>query len=122
MREIKFRVWDKINKKWIKHFNIDLLNINIFSLPNIEINQYTGLKDKNGKEIYEGDIIIDKVGPKIKMVVKWDEEISGFRSFGQYNGENYIGYVGHFNKAGKNTCEVIGNIYENKELLRNENK
>lgn len=54
MREIKFRAWDKVNKRWIKQFNIDLLSINVSKLPNIELMQYTGLKDANEKEIYEG--------------------------------------------------------------------
>ena len=57
MREIKFRAWDKINKRWIKQFNIDLLSINVSELPNIKLMQYTGFKDINKKEIYEGDII-----------------------------------------------------------------
>ena len=55
-REIKFRIWDKINRMWLRCFNVNLFDIG--DLPNVELMQYTGLKDKNGKEIYEGDIVI----------------------------------------------------------------
>ena len=74
----------------------------------VELMQYTGVKDKNGKEIYEGDITICKYGPQIAMEVKWVDE--GFRTLGKYDGDNYVGFV-------KNNEEVIGNIYENKNLL-----
>ena len=74
----------------------------------VELMQFTGVKDKNGKEIYEGDITICKYGPQIAMEVKWVDE--GFRTLGKYDGDNYVGFV-------KNNEEVIGNIYENKNLL-----
>ena len=75
----------------------------------IALLQYTGFKDKNGKEIYEGYIVREKYGVEIPMVVTWDD--AGFRTLGKHNGEQYVGYV-------KDSCEVIGNIYENPELLK----
>jgi len=79
------------------------------SLRKVELLQYTGHKDKNGVEIYDGYIVRDKYGVKIPMVVTWDD--AGFRTLGKHNGEQYVGYV-------KDSCEVIGNIYENPELLK----
>lgn len=57
MREIKFRAWDKINKRWCKNFKVDLLSIPIHEMPHIVIEQYTGVKDVNNTEIYENDIV-----------------------------------------------------------------
>ena len=68
MREIKFRIWDINARKWLKSFNTNLLDIHEFNLA--KIMQYTGLKDKNNKEIYEGDIF--HIGSKkILYVVEW---------------------------------------------------
>lgn len=123
-REIKFRAWLKEEKKMVnvetidftdksmqhleKNEIIDAYLLRTTFLEDIELMENTGVKDKNGKEIYEGDIIICKYGPEITMEVKWVDE--GFRTLGKYNGENYVGYV-------KNSAEVIGNIYENHKLL-----
>lgn len=121
MREIKFRAWDKINKKWIKHFNIDLLNINIFVLSNIEINQYTNVNDVNEKEIYENDIV---------ETTWWNEQDEKYRKTGKVickNGmclieflkEDYRNYEG---QSLYHAIDVIklGNIYENKDLIGDE--
>lgn len=69
------------------------------------IGQYTGLKDKNGKKIFEGDIVKSKYGV-FKSKVEWNDSFCGFFPF--CNNE-----TGIF----ADECEVIGNIYENKELL-----
>lgn len=128
----KFRVWDKQIKKMAKVLNIDFENEIVQSVyldsdhqcliqanfDDVELMQSTGLFDKNGVEIFEGDIVIDKIGDPLPMVVKWDD--AGFRTFGKYNGENYVGYVGHTDRYENNTCTVIGNIYENKELLKDD--
>lgn len=72
--------------------------------------QYTGLKDKNGKEIYDGDICMGKRGGEpYKFTVKWDEVDARFLGYTQ-NG--YICYVGQ-----EPCVEVIDNIYENPDLL-----
>lgn len=122
-REIKFRAYHKERKEIFEIASIDFeekkaaLSNGVIKLLNVdfkqfELLQYTGVKDKNGKEIYEGDIIICKYGPQIAMEVKWVDK--GFRTLGKYDGDNYVGFV-------KNNAEVIGNVYENKNLLE-ENK
>ena len=108
MRDIKFRVWDKLKKVFIseeevKEFEVWALNnTNVF-----EVMQYTGLKDKNGlKEIYEGDILKYN---KVIAEVKWQEcdNCSGF----------WLESKGHIH-CRWSSFEVIGNIYQNKELLK----
>jgi uncharacterized phage protein (TIGR01671 family) len=85
----------------------------------IDKRQYTGVKDKNAKEIYEGDILqfTDYVGTG--EYNSWDEEImesflnNKVVKFGNIGWEN----VGHWNCKGGYMAEIIGNIYENPELL-----
>lgn len=77
--------------------------------------EYTGLKDKNGKEIYEGDIIkfYDS-----KYEVFFKEERGGFSPFANDGG---CGCCCDIDSCNNDDCEVIGNIYNNPELLEKEN-
>ena len=125
MREIKFRAWDKENEKMVKVSSISLENKEIavkdfgtyhfFRIKDIELMQYIGLKDKNNKEIYEGDIVLVKPGGTstwYKTVVKFKE---GAFIASLIDGEDYI-YI--FNRGfDSNDFEIIGNIYKNKNLL-----
>src|SRR5690606_17917817 len=77
-----------------------------------EIMQFTGLHDKNGKEIYEGDII-QWGGENEPMVVAWSDK---YASFGIHR-SGWM-YMHFFGEAVDNTdCEVIGDIYSNPELI-----
>ena len=124
-RELKFRAWDKKNSRMAQVYTLGLTGIEGSTInsggellsgcgkENIELMQYTGLKDKNGKEIYEGDIyitdIIRRIGEKIgvempvssekKQIVEWQR-----CGFSPIEDEERI--------------EIIGNIYENPELLK----
>jgi len=127
MREIKFRAWDKENEKMMKVSSLHLENKEISVKENgtfrlfrmQDLMQYTGLKDKNNKEIYEGDIVLVKPGGTstwYKTVVKFKE---GAFIASLIDGEDYI-YI--FNRGfDSNDFEIIGNIYKNKKLLE-ENK
>ncbi len=108
-RPIKFRAWDKINKEWC----IDLHSVTVnghayfcgaaYHTGSIEVTQFTGMHDKNEKEIWEGDIC------KASMDEQW--------FFGEI-----IFKFGAFTLKDRWTLrfieiEVIGNIFENPELL-----
>ena len=82
--------------------------------------QYTGLKDKNGVEIYENDILqlFDTINePREKVTIKWNNESACYEVL-QLNGNHYSFDV----RAAINPCEVIGNIFDNSELLEKSDK
>lgn len=83
------------------------------------VGQFTGLTDKNGKEIYEGDIILAGYY-KWKSKVVWDEKCARFIGLTNDKDVNIV-YVDMVDKDDKSAVEVIGNIYENPELLLPQN-
>ena len=117
MREIKFRGYCKDRKVWI-HFTLSDLDMGLLSIPFDELDiivQFTGRKDKNGKEIFEGDIVIfnyfiEGEMNKSKMVIRFEESM--FEAYGKKGLPS-----GEFISGSMNKFEVIGNLYENPELL-----
>lgn len=113
MREIKFRAWDGIEMRPLGGAALEAIeNPALFGKK--AVMQYTGLKDRNGREIYEGDILqlTDKREDGI-CIVQWDKEYCAFGARRPEEQENYA----HFLLAGY-LASVIGNIYENPELLK----
>ena len=125
MRELKFRVWDKKKKCWAeifidKLFNISGRFIGLVGGPRCIFEQYTGLKDKNGKEIYEGDIA--KFG-EYPYKVTFDIGHFGIENENLPLLMRYHSFGGASvwdKKTDTLKVEVIGNIHENPELLDKE--
>lgn len=111
MREIKFRAWDGVDFMTSPFTLQDIQNRIVQFTTDVPIMQYTGLHDKNGKEIYEGDIV--KTGTDKLMVISWSKKHASFVI--DRDGWAFVHYFGE--AFDSDDCEVIGNIYQNPELI-----
>lgn len=113
MSRFKFRAWDTNNRRMIGNWlnyagwrNLDNME-HIWNVRRYIIEQWTGLTDKNGREIYEGDVVVDR----------WANEYTPVFQNGIYMAYNpkhltQNGPSTQFNVIWKDGCEVIGNIHE----------
>ena len=125
-REIKFRMWHKKSKKMfdvesinfkdrsLNMWNSGMYTLSTFSLDDVILMQYTGLHDKNGKEIWENDIV------EITRECIYDKGIIVFKNgcFFIKSKENLLALYNC--KLNNYKVKVIGNIYDNPELLGGE--
>ena len=118
-REIKFRVWDVKQNRWLDNESIEKLHYNYnYSEENLIFQQYIGMNDKNGKDIYEGDIV------RYKVKYYFDKEYNRIDIVNFIMGEftpipkNHIVEDDDFYSVYISDYEVIGNIYENPELIK----
>ena len=121
-REIKFRAWypDAKIMSLIYHWSLsECLAYKINHPERIEIMQFTGLKDKNGKEIYEGDIVQfnDSICGIMDAVIRWDENCGRLRGWNRNSDPKYYVIAFDLHKSQTPHIEIIGNAWENPELL-----
>jgi len=130
MREIKFRFWSIVDNQYVGCYDVDpggrwmhvgagdqLYYTNDVDAQEFVMEQYIGIKDKNGKEIYEGDLIRYQNNSNLDSVVftvKWSDESLGWIIWAEKEGccltnDRFINQFNHI--------EIIGNIHENKNLL-----
>lgn len=106
MREIKFRAWSTVSNRMMDWLELKKLFVNTWlDVEVVKVMQYTGLRDKNGKEIYEGDIL--KFKDEIIEPIK--AKPTGFIGLDMFS---------ELSDPGLKNTEVIGNVYENKDLLK----
>jgi len=110
-RDFRFRAWHKGAEEMLQSRQQGYQG-NVFAWlaegQPVEIMQYTGLKDKNGKEIYESDIVY--IAGSGNCRVEWDEDFAGWVFNNGSGGEDYQGIL-------EDLEHIIGNIHENPELL-----
>ena len=133
-REIKFRAWDKQQKK-MREVNALYLDVQMGMAPgdrailvdlhemsrayhvgrDVELMQFTGLVDRHGKEVYEGDII-QRPDVGVPMAVRWNAEMAEFDLTREPDNlkASVIWYPGIMHTD----YEIIGNIWENGDLLK----
>ncbi|HEM3080608.1 TPA: hypothetical protein U0826_001340 [Streptococcus suis] len=126
----KFRAWDIFHNKWVKNFyitengliyNMEQLHRDLIGAVPIEqsgliVMQSTGLFDVNGKEIFEGDVVLENGWRKVAVSFGTQEIEENFGDKRIFQGFNlYLG--GGYPEAVMSKYEIIGNIYENPELV-----
>lgn len=143
----KYKAWDKVNKKMIEdvasiHFKSEMIvtrNLCFYPFKDIELLQSTGLLDKNGKEIYDGDILsISKNHSKTDSSVFNDEKVNYQVEFLTYNDFEEYADIEHYGWCVTGSiddwytrctlidavklwdAEIVGNIYQDEHLLGEE--
>lgn len=112
MREIKFRFWSNYFGRFV--VPDDSIFVGALKDRDMIAMQYTGLKDNNGVEIYEGDITSDK---RERRIVEWDDFSARWKLKNKSPGIN-APTLNIRTGISRGTLEVIGNIYQNPELLK----
>ncbi len=139
MRNTKYRAWDKSRKEWYREGCPEMLTYYGFhlfgectliepphssDLPNLEITEFTGLLDKNGKEVYEGDVLktphFEHEG-EIRYLyheVQWSNKLHGWFALncGSRNENDGSPQLFVFSLSGIE-IEIIGNIFEHPEII-----
>jgi hypothetical protein len=110
MRELKFRVWDEIYYRWINGWMVYAENIKYNGLI---FQQYVGIKDCTGKEIYEGDIICT-MKDYLRLIVWSKEQLQWFA----VNGDEELFPVGIWLNKDFPKLKVVGNYLENEKLFK----
>lgn len=136
MREIKYRAWHKKEKRMFEFWQLDsviklidedwsiyeLLSQNTILKDKFELMQFTGLKDKNGKEIYEGDVVKCFEFYEGDFFIETQDLqvcfLEGEWCLWQMKGNVKEYVVDLFSRYLNEGLEVIGNIYENPELIK----
>lgn len=121
MKEIKFRAWDNDRKVMMPNYGVvGQIDAECNAegqqdeSTNFELMQYVGLKDKNGKEMYEKDIIkIEMYDNEYKLfVIEWNDDYCGYVLY--YDSDEYEEFN---NWLDTSTFEIVDNTFENYELL-----
>jgi uncharacterized phage protein (TIGR01671 family) len=134
MRNIKFRVWDKTQSFYLPHFDIgrwighDVRLEWVFEDARFEFQQLTGILDENSREIFEGDIVrytrkTHEHGDSETHVaaVMYDEETAAWGVGRSVVWDLFVDFVNLNGRKPKSNVEVLGNIFENPNLLNERN-
>lgn len=124
---LKFRVWDSVSNRFYSQNILNRLPLDVF-LASENVQQYTGLNDIDGKDIYEGDLVELHTASNDKAA-----ELEDRSHYGLYEvyfdrcyrlreiKPNWVFKVTDNDLHNFNICKVVGNIFENPELIKNEN-